>query len=328
LIISGVKTTAFPHPRSESSDPLPACLVELQTDNGQTGIAIGAPDIARVIEQIVQQQLSGTDPRAAIMLWADMVAAGANPGAIAALDIALWDLKAKVDGEPLWKTLGGSRPRANAYAGEPHSIPATAGFHEGKLNLSADFEDDIRRLGEMREALSAGGREPVLMIDAGESWTADEAIRKISRIEEEYDLTWIEAPVPVSDIDGLRRVSDNVAAAVCAGGSLCEAPGYLPLFRSMALDVVQIDISRTGITGALQIADTAYGLELPVTLCASPGNMAAHVAAVMPNFMSLEITDTRRANAVLGTDVRIEAGRAIAGDAVGNGLSIDSGALA
>jgi L-alanine-DL-glutamate epimerase-like enolase superfamily enzyme len=327
LIISGAKTTALSFSRSESSDPVPACLVELDTSDGLTGIAVAPPDIGDVIEKVVRDTLCGADPRAVVMLWQDMSDTDADPELIAALDIALWDLKAKANGEPLWKTLGGMRPRVNAYTSEFDSMPTMGGFHEGKLKLNGDFDEDLRRIGQMRESLSVRGRVPTLMVDSAGRWTTDEAIENISRMEAEFDLTWVQEPVPESDIPGLKRVSDNVAAAVCAGGRLYKASDYLPYFQEMAMDIVQIDIARTGITGALQIADTAYGLELPVTLCASPGNVAAHVAAVLPNFMSLEVVDARSSNGIISSDVRIERGRAIAGDALGNGLAVDPGAL-
>lgn len=327
MIISGVTTTTFAFPRSSSSAPAPACLVELRTDNGLTGTAVAPPDVGAVIEKTVHDVLSGADPRAVVMLWHEMAASSTNPKAIAALDIALWDIKAKINDEPLWKTLGGIRPRANSFAADCDSMPAIGGFHEGRLRLSEDLDGDIRRLGVMAEKLSTSHRVPVLMIDADARWTADEAIEHIGRIENEFDITWVEAPVPAPDVHGLKRVSDNVAAAVCGGGKLHSASDFLPYFQVMAIDVVQLDLSNTGITGALQIADTAYGLELPVTLCASPGNMAAHVAAVLPNFMSLEVADARSANGVISSDVKIESGRAIAGDMPGNGLTIDPGAV-
>lgn len=327
MIISGVTTTTFAFSRSSSSAPVPACLVELRTDNGLTGTAVCPPHAGKIIDRIVQDVLSGADPRATVMLWQEMAASDADPGAIAALDIALWDIKAKINEEPLWKTLGGIRPRVNSFATDCDSIIASGGFHEAKLRLGEDLDDDLRRLAVMADELSAGHAVPVLMIEAYGQWTADQAIECFGRIEKEFDITWVEAPVRLADISGLKQVSDNIAAAVCGGGRLSTAADFLPYFRAMALDIVQLDISSTGITGALQIADTAYGLELPVTLCATPGNMAAHVAAAIPNFMSLEVADARSANGIIRSDVRIESGRAIAGDLPGHGLTIDPGAV-
>jgi len=319
LKITGVKNTA-------ATD---LCLVELQTDAGLSGIAIGPPEVGAATENLVDNILAGADPRAIMSLWQEMSRADARPEAIAAVDTALWDLKAKTNGEPLWKALGGMRPRANAYASvdDWSGEFAQFGFHECKLKLAADPETDLRRLGEIREALSARNREPVLMINARGAWAAADAITNVARMEEEFDLTWVEAPVDETDIQGLKQVSDQVFAAVCAGRHLHRAADYLPYVQSQALDVVQIDILRTGITGALQIADMAYGLELPVTLTASPGNLAAHVAAVMPNFMSIEVVHAGSTTGAITSDVRIEGGRALVGDEPGIGLTIDSGAL-
>ena len=83
-----------------------------------------------------------------------------------------------------------------------------------------------------------------------------------------------------------------------------------------------------GITAALQMADAAYGYELPITLASSPGNIDAHLGSAMPYFKNLEITDPVPPESFLSTDVHIEDGWAIAGDKPGNGLEIDHDALA
>jgi L-alanine-DL-glutamate epimerase-like enolase superfamily enzyme len=233
------------------------------------------------------------------------------------------------------------RPQANAHVSDPGNLPAESqvaewcgamvaqhGFHEGRLQVGRDTQIEIQRLAAMRQALSRSARTPVLMIDVGATWTSAEAIRIIGSLERDFDLTCVEAPVDASDIQGLKRVSDGVYAAVCAGRNLYGVADYLPYFQQHAIDIVQINIRRTGVTAAQQIADTAYGLELPVTLCASPWNLAVHLAPAMPNFMSLEVTDPESSNELLASDIRIDNGRAIAGDSPGCGLAIDRAALA
>ena len=66
---------------------------------------------------------------------------------------------------------------------------------------------------------------------------------------------------------------------------------FLPHFHHRSADVIQLELGAVGITGALELADAAYGFELPVTLVESPGNIHAHLAGVMPYFMSLEVID-------------------------------------
>lgn len=346
--VTGVKTTEFAQPAADPSGPASHCLVELRTDDDLAGTAVGPRGIGPVTARLVGDLLAGEDPRAVVALWqkmADTVSGQDNDEtlrfAIAALDFALWDLKARANHEPLWRTLGGMRPRANAHLSDSASLPAAPeaagrfgdrvseyGFREGKLGLGNDMPSDRQRLAMMREALSRNAREPVLMIDARGRWATAEAIKHIARLEADFDLTCVEAPVDASDIQGLKRVSDGVYAAVCAGRNLYGVADYLPYFQQHAIDIVQIDIRRTGVTAAQQIADTAYGLELPVTLCASPGNLAVHLAAAMPNFMSLEVTDPESSNGLLASDIRIDNGRAIAGDSPGCGLAVDRAALA
>jgi L-alanine-DL-glutamate epimerase-like enolase superfamily enzyme len=255
--------------------------------------------------------------------------------AIAALDVALWDLKSKANDEPLWKTLGGARPRARAYAsgidfalsddelsGWYRSMARDFGLRGGKLQVGHDPKTDLRRVALMRTALMQATAEPELMIDADESWVPKLAIRRTREMEERFDLTWVEGVSRSRDFPGLKRVSDAVSAAVCAGEGLATPGEFLPHFRHRSADVIQLDIGAVGITGALQLADAAFGYELPVTLTASPGNIQAHLAGVLPYFMSVEIVDPLPPAELCASDVRIEQGLAIAGDAPGNGLAL------
>ena len=100
-----------------------ACAVELLTDAGLTGVSIAPQAMRTPIEALTRDLLIGEDPRGVTGLWQRMQDGqssrrcdGAILGAMAALDVALWDLKGKINGEPLWKALGGSRPRARAHA--------------------------------------------------------------------------------------------------------------------------------------------------------------------------------------------------------------------
>jgi L-alanine-DL-glutamate epimerase-like enolase superfamily enzyme len=355
--ITGVKTTLF-RTTSEQRDrnaqgsagtsPSHGCVIELGTDEGFVGVAICSVAVPAQLKQITDELLTGEDPRCVTGLWQRMVNASYRGGprgfvkaAIAALDVALWDLKAKANQEPLWKTLGGARPKVNAYASGLDIQATDAALHDamsamakkfgfcgGKLKVGLDPDADLRRLGIIRQALLANTAEPELMIDAGQYDSPKQAIRRVREIEMHVDLTWVEEPARRWDFLGLKRVSNSIRSAVCAGESL-DAPGdFLPHFQCHALDVVQVDAASVGITGALQIADTAFGFELPVTLSRSPGNMHAHLGAVMPYCMSMAVVDPVLLGGVFTGDVRIEGGWAVAGDRPGNGLVIDQQALA
>lgn len=316
------------------------CILTLATDGGLTGIAIGEAAAAATARRLAKSVLVGADPRGVTRLWQQMTRAGASRGdrarrrAAALLDLALWDLKARANHEPLWKTLGGARPRAHAYASSAgrfrgdedlsawfRRMASEHGLGAGKLLVGGDERLDLRRLASMSAALVQASPYPELMIDAGRRWSVSHAIRRMRALERRFDLTWIEGISRASDARGMKRVSDSIAGAVCVGAGFAGIAEFLPHLRQRSADIVQIDIGAIGITAALQIADAAYGLELPVTLAAAAGNLHAQVAGIMPNCMSVEIVDPDPPK-WLRSDVRVAGGRAIAGDLPGNGLRL------
>jgi L-alanine-DL-glutamate epimerase-like enolase superfamily enzyme len=354
--ITGVKTTLYayrlrrrmgdansPSGRVRGSN----CLVELETDEGLRGIGLGGGGARPQIQALVEGILKGQDPRRVQGLWKRMVDRhfkGGHDGlvneAISALDMALWDLKAKINGEPLWKTLGGSRQKTLCYASGielPLSdqevrdwyarMAARHGFKGGKLKVGLDQEADLRRLGLMQEGLRQAAERPMLMVDANEYWSPKQAIRKVREMEERFDLTWVEEPARRWDFLGLKRVSQSVRTAVCAGENLDTLGDFLPYFHHRCANVIQVSAGMTGISGALQVADAAYGYELPVTLGGSPGNVHAHLGTVMPNLMCMEVIDPEPPDGVFKTDVKIEDGWAIPGDKPGLGIELDREAL-
>jgi L-alanine-DL-glutamate epimerase-like enolase superfamily enzyme len=348
--VTGVKVTPYACPpagRPAGRHANRGCVVELLTDSELFGIAIGVDGAGAQIERFVAEMLVGADPRAATGLWqrmADVQAARRREGllatTIAVLDVALWDLKAKANEEPLWKTLGGGRPRANSHAGGAAptasdqeladwygSMARDYGLRGAKLKVGLDEGPDLERLGLMRTALQHGTTAPTLVIDAQQCWTPKQAIRRLRDMERQFDVAWVEGAMRSWDFPGLKQISNAIRGAVCVGEDLATRGEFLPHFHHRSADVIQLDIGAVGITGALELADAAYGFELPVTLAESPGNVPAHLAGVMPYFMSMEVVDPVGRWPIFSTDVRIEAGWAIAGDAPGNGLSVDREAL-
>jgi L-alanine-DL-glutamate epimerase-like enolase superfamily enzyme len=167
------------------SDQIPGLAVYIDTDEGITGISMGG---ARdMIHSLVGGVLVGQDPRGVLGHWHAMVDhvfksgnRGNNTAAIAAIDTALWDLKARINNEPLWRTLGASSNRVRAYAsgidlclsneeiGAFYTRMAAKGVCGGKLKIGLDLESDMRRIGIMRDALATSGRTPELCIDVNE----------------------------------------------------------------------------------------------------------------------------------------------------------------
>ena len=322
--------------------------VFLTTDEDAVGVAIGSAS-ARPIVHGLAEHLVGRDPvevrglhELLLRLTFKAGSDGVIGSAIAALDCALWDLRAKHHGLPIWRELGGSSPRVAAYASGldmPLSdavlrtyyrdMAARYGITAGKLKVGRDPERDLERLAVVRDAIAEGspGARPSLMIDANEFWTPKQAVRRISEIERQFDLVWAEEPVRRDDHRGLARVSRAIRGAVATGENLTSIGEFVPLFLNESADVVQISVQATGITTALRIAEMSDALGLPVALVNCPGRYAAHVAAVLPNHLMMEVIDAGR-DAVFRSDHRLEHGWIVLGDAPGLGLTFDEDRLA
>ncbi len=330
-----------PQGRSEGA----SMITRIETDQGISGISLHQPQ-ARASVDDLKRLLIGEDPRGVVGLWqrmVDTVFKGGNSGivtdAIASLDVALWDLKAKLQGEPLWRTLGALSPRVKAYASDIglclsdeelrtfyHEM-AVLGVTAGKVKVGIDPDADLRRLGIVYEELQAAAARPSLMIDANEYWSPKQAVRRVREIEETFDLTWVEEPARRWDYAGLRKVSDGVKAAVATGENLDDIGEFLPLLEHRAADVLNIGISNSGITGAMQVAHMAHGFEVPVTMMNTPANFMAHLAAALPNHTMMEVVFLE-SNPVFAVDTRIEDGWIVLGEQPGLGIEIDEAALA
>lgn len=330
-----------------SVSPVPGCSllqVELSIDDRLAGRALCSGVAPQHLLGLAEAVLVGRDPRGVSGLWDLLGAADRNdpsPAAArarAALDIACWDLKARINDEPLWKTLGGSRPRAVAYGSWPATpeaanqpiddfapLTSKGGFHRGLLRLGGDPVQDRHRLRLLHDALGAAGRPVELMADFDGIWP-DEAIRRIAALEADFDLVWVKGVTRAGDHAGCGRVASQIRAAVCAGGDLCTERAFLPLLNPQCANVIEIDVQRLGMTGSLRVAEAAFGYELPVALSAAPGNLPVHLSSVLPGFMGMEVVDAAgRADAVRSA-VRIEGGRAWAGDEPGTGIGIEGNA--
>ena len=348
--ITGIRTILFEHemarPIGDANNPrgraqYAALAVFLDTDVGLTGVSLGDPGAAVKIHSMAENLLLGRDPRGVVGLWgrmANFAFKGGNRGAvtdvIGALDVALWDLKAKANDEPLWKTLGASSRAVKAYAsgidlslddagiGAFYESQAARGIAIGKLKVGLDREADLRRIGIMKQALSTSGKEPVLLIDSNEYWSPKQAIQHIRFFERQHEIFWAEEPARRWDSAGLRKVSDAVNAAVATGENLDDASDFRPLIEQRAADVLQIGVGTGGITGALRVAQMADGFDLPVSVMNCPGNYMAHLAAVLPNHIWMEVVDPGN-DFVFDHDSRVEDGYIILGDRPGNGIQFD-----
>lgn len=318
--------------------------VFIDTDEGLTGTTIGALDAEDPIRRL-EGVLRGRDPRSVRGIWNHLFAlsfktgnSGPAKSALSALDCALWDLRAKAHGVPLWKELGGEGRGIRAYASgldAPltdeqlvvfYSRMAAMGVSAGKLKVGAGPEDDIRRLSLMKHALSPDGRHVDVMVDANEYWSPKQAVQRICALEQFFELTWVEEPVRRWDRVGLRRVSDAVRAPIATGENLDDVHDYVPLVVAGAVDLVQVSHFASGISGALQVAQLADAFDLPVSLMNCPGRFMAHLAAALPNHTMMEVLDVGR-DAVLACQLAIADGHIVLNDNPGSGITFDEAKL-
>ncbi len=153
-------------------------------------------------------------------------------------------------------------------------------------------------------------------------WSPKQAIRYIHEIEQEFDLTWVEEPARRWDVRGLKKVSDNIRAAVATGENLDALNDYLPLLHEGAADVLNVGVRAGGITGAMKVADLAYAYEVPVTMMNCAANFMAHMGAVLPNHIMMEVLDNGR-EAVFTHTHEIEDGWIVLNDEPGLGFTFD-----
>ena len=323
----------------KGDDLMGMSILEIETDEDITGIAPGGNDAVEDLFHVIE----GKDPRGVTGLWKEMVDwvhkgnnEGEINGAISAIDVALWDLKAKINDEPLWQTLGAREGRAKAYASDIgynlsddelhafYSRMADMGIDGGKIKIGLNMTDDLRRIGIMNDAFRKVKNRPYLMIDTNEYWSPKQAIRYINQIEEHFDIFWAEEPARRWDYDGLRQVSRGISAAVASGENLNDVGQMYPLISQQAIDVANVGVGHSGITGARQVANMCYAYELPVTMMNCPANFMAHLAAALPNHNMMEVVDPGREDAFESWDNHIEDGWIVIGNTPGLGISINT----
>jgi len=313
-------------------------IVLVETDDGLTGVGLGTyAGLDKVFPAI-----DGEDPRAVAGLYDKMLAqvfksghGGTTFGAIGALDMALWDLKAKAAGVPLWRLLGARQGVVPAYASgldialdddelaDLQRKFAERGFTGVKLKGGLDVDVDRRRFGIVRDVYSEAmpGLSPALMLDANESWSRKQAVRHVSALERDIDLTWVEEPVRRWDVEGHAAVTRAVRAAVATGENLTGLEQFRPFISAGAVDIVQTG-SVWGITHFLRVAMVAHAFDLPMSPVAYDANPLAHAAASIPNHLALEVQDLGFPDGLV-VDQQFEDGNVVLGESHGLGFTVD-----
>lgn len=271
-----------------------ALLVRISTDAGITGIgevdsspmavkgAIEGP-YSHTITSGLRELLIGEDPFQTEYLWHKMYRQNIYSGrrgiaihAMSGIDIALWDIKGKALGQPVWKLLGGGfHKRIRAYAstlfgstpqetGERARRFRDRGFDAVKFGWSPMGESEKNDIALVREARKGIGDDGDLMIDAGLVWDAKTAIQR-ARAFSEFRIFWLEEPLSPDDYVGYQKVTQATEVRIAAGEHESERRSFLDLMDKGCIDIVQIDLTRCGgFTEAMKIASLAVDRGVPV----------------------------------------------------------------
>ncbi len=244
-------------------------IVIVSTDEGIQGVGESfgpARAIAATAENYCAPMIIGKDPFDSSPIWDTVYGylrmnsqKGILIEALSAIDIALWDIKGKALGVPIYKLLGGAyRDKARVYATGLYrpdvKNPVEAlveealgykkeGFPAMKLKIGhVSPEEDLSIIKAIREAI---GYDLKLMVDANCAYDATEAI-KLAKEMEKYDIYWFEEPVPPEDIDGSLEVKNNTTIRIATGECESTHYGFWQLINRRAADILQPDICISG----------------------------------------------------------------------------------
>jgi L-alanine-DL-glutamate epimerase-like enolase superfamily enzyme len=284
----------LPQVKEQCDSGQDALVVRIETDAGITGIGEvdSSPMAAKwVIEgpfshtttSGLAHLIMGEDPFETEKLWDKMYRANIYSGrrgiaihAMSGIDMALWDIKGKALGMPVWKLLGGGfHKKIRCYAsslfgatpaetGERARQFAGQGFTAVKFGWDPMGQDEKTDKALVREARKGLGDSPDLMIDAGLVWDAKTAIQRANAFAES-NIYWLEEPLRPDDYDGYRKLTEATSVRIAAGEEESNRLSYIDLMDRGKIDVVQVDLTRCGgFTEGMKIASLAMDRGLPV----------------------------------------------------------------
>ncbi len=296
-------------------------VLRLRTDAGITGwssssfgmIAGGPAVVQAILEKEVKPVLVGKDPAFPRRIRADLWKAleyqgvgGVGQFAIAAADIAVWDILGKSAGLPVYKMLGAFRERMPVYSmcgwyydqdddlGKFKRQITTAmeqGYQAVKIKVGRyGLEDDVRRV---RLALDTVGKGKRVMVDANQAFNRKEAVRR-GKVYQEMGCFWYEEPLPPQDMEGFTLLAESLDMRVATGENLNTKYAFAELIGRKGADVVQPDNRRAGgVTEWMEIAAIAdaAGLELASH---GGGGTNLNMLLAMPNAIYMETSGAQK----------------------------------
>jgi L-alanine-DL-glutamate epimerase-like enolase superfamily enzyme len=263
-------------------------IVRISCADGAVGvgytytIGTGGSSVVALLRDHLAPRLIGRDASEVESIWKDLffhthaTAVGAITSlALAAIDTALWDLRSRRAGEPLWKVAGGAQRKVPVYTTEGgwlhHSIAQLVdeaqsaraqGFRGAKIKVGRpSIAEDVARLTKVREAV---GDDFAVMVDANQAWTVAEARRR-AHAYTPLMLAWLEEPLPAEDVAGHVELAAAASMPVAIGESLYHPSHFREYLERRACSIVQVDCARIGgITPWLKVAHLAETFNAPV----------------------------------------------------------------
>jgi L-alanine-DL-glutamate epimerase-like enolase superfamily enzyme len=281
-------------------------LVRIRTASFEgIGYTYGDKSISQLLLSVLKPLVLGRDPADASAINTEMVKAIRNNGqaglammAISAVDIALWDLKARLLGLPLCKLLGRQREGMSIYGSGGFTSYtddqlrtqlqgwAAHGIRAVKMKVGRDPEADKNRVAIARAAI---GEATELYVDANGAYTVSEAVRQ-ARISSAYHVDWLEEPVPAQTPDQLALIRHHLDGRIriVAGEYGYTPDDFRSLLTTGAVDVLQADATRCGgITGFLKAGHLCEAFRIPLSSHCAP-SVHLHAALSLPFFSIAE----------------------------------------
>lgn len=299
--------------------------------------------VASIADNVFRPVLDGADADLIEGLWRTMYRRQHYAGrgapltfALAAVDVALWDLKGRRLGQPLWRLLGGHDPRVRAYAGnidlnfplpkllDGASASVAQGFRSVKMRLGrSTLAEDLSRVEAMRTHLAD---DIELMADANEAWRVDQTVRAMQGLRE-FGLVWLEEPISPDNFEGYRHLRSLGLVPLAAGENLHTLPEFTQLIACGGVDFPEPDLTTCGgITPFMKVAHLAEAHGLPV-MSHGAHEVHIHLLAACPNAAYLEWHGFGL-DAYMAEPLTVRDGHATAPERPGHGIDFDWDRLA
>jgi L-alanine-DL-glutamate epimerase-like enolase superfamily enzyme len=329
-----------------------AAIVQITTTEGLRGIgpAYTHPDLLEIIvEQHLSPFLVGHETEPLDEIWSKLYRLtqwygrkGVAVSAVGAIDTALWDIRGKVEGQPVWRLLGGTSPRVPAYGSgllwepEPSALVVRAdelrrrGFVRLKTRTGVNLDYDCAVVEAVLTGLGSDGQ---IMVDGSHRYSLRDALTFADFLASR-GVVWFEEPFSPGDIDSYISLREATTVPIAAGENEFGVEGFRELFRSGAIDIAQPDASRAGgITECVRIATLAQKHDLLVAPHTWSDAVTvitnAHIVASSANGMTVEVNQAGNPliDDLIDPPLTIHDGHLVLSDTPGLGIELNADAL-